>query len=71
MLLAISVPERVLLSKLGARKGFLVFVPVRVRVSGRRPSRGIPFPGQHPLGVLELPYTVINKLRAKYPRLLC
>ena len=30
---------------------FLVFVPVRVRVSRCRPSRGIHFPGKHPRGM--------------------
>ncbi len=35
-----------------ARKGmvFFVSVPVRVRVSQCRPSRGIHFPGEHPPG---------------------
>ncbi len=44
----ICVPERVGFWSAKCVPVFLVFVPVRVRVSRCRPSRGIHFPGEHP-----------------------
>ena len=54
--------QGVLFGNFCARKGFLVFVPVRVWVSWCHPSRGIPFPGEYPPPPGQTRYTTTKPL---------